>query len=1462
MIDRLARVLAAALPEYVGEDLADILWLAARYDQPVEPAAPQLTPVEPPSRPTDPGDEPHRPVTDDGQDAVTELALADDEPKTEPTPMVPATEVGLDVPVVARPTPATATALSLFRRVRRPGPPTVDVDGTVEATADARRLVVVTRPARERGLDVAIVVDQTPVATVWAEAIADLEATLRRTGAFRAVTRWSLDTANRSADELVLRDVAGAAHGTDFIIDPSGRRLVLVLTDSSAQRWHSRPIWQALARWARTMPTALLHLLPRSYWGYTATGRPAAVARSRRPAHPNSTLEVATAWWNDHESRAEVPVPILAMRPDDIVGWSQAVVAGNTWTDAVWARPPEPLAAPPPGDQLTIADRVHAFQARASDGAQDLARILASAELLSLPLIRVLHEQLIPAPEVEQLAEVLVSGLLEEMPDNDVPPGLLRFRPGVTDLLYQGTTTSQEWNVFEVLTRYLEHHVGSGDAVSAMFADPHGNAAANGDLMPFAALGQELAGRLGIELPEVGAKKDEPSKQTPPRLETRSGVVPKSRGGSGILCIPGIVPAEPAEITATAWTSALIDGLRGSGDHGNADMLSDHGVPLVSYAELLADATALPQDTQSQKFERTLLLQWLANGPRTDEHRALVEFCRTSPWPEVRQNVANVLNELHGVPDPLTCAAGICRYLTDPAARAAVQERVARLITDDTRMIVAHSFGAVIAYEALYAHPEWSVHTLITLGSPLGSPAVFERLDPHVDAVRPPPDRWPGSVESWTDIVSRGDVVGAGQNLRSLGGSAVEMHVVAHGRGSHTAERYLASPVTGTAISAALWRTQDRARRYVLTYAPRDLQTRAVGILRRMGYQHVPLTSWDSPWPPVLAELHDFAHAQDRRPDDVVVLDLSGVAAVPTAELDRAAALLAGSVVRRSLILVDTTTGTSTPPTNRILSVDDLVWRINQDILSGDDRRTGWDDSGLTADDVSAFFPEAELAPRSSAGGLAPDRDVAPASTHTVSRRRVVDRISTWLADPTDHRPLVLTGDPRSARTTLLSYLTDASDSASRRSTSSGDDQALWPHGTSVALVSAGHRSTDEVLHQLLEAFFLDPTDIDVEQGIHAILSEVDTGHHLPTVFIDGIDEAQNADHLITTLLLPLIRDGQGTPRFLLATRRHLVTRLQDGGDIHLIDLDRREYVGTMHQTICGIDIADYRGMDRTRANYIALRVGMYESVENAFAQAGIPWDACVKEDAGDSILVLAPSTVPKGAFVGPLPQALVRTLNSRNATHSPVERIRLRLSLHAGEITFDRYGLAGAAIIHAARLLDAAPLKEALASSPSPLAMIVSDWFYTDVVRHSAEYEPTEYRRVSVSVKETTSTGWVRLPGYALPLPETSPTTPARALRAGLVPASPEFYEFVDALEEIPCMYDERTRSTVIDQLRIAGLIRYFPSRRAHITSILRTCLDFENGLAELVNVIANMEPADSIPFRRLRSLFTDATM
>lgn len=79
--------------------------------------------------------------------------------------------------------------------------------------------------------------------------------------------------------------------------------------------------------------------------------------------------------------------------------------------------------------------------------------------------------------------------------------------------------------------------------------------------------------------------------------------------------------------------------------------------------------------------------------------------------------------------------------------------------------------------------------------------------------------------------------------------------------------------------------------------------------------------------------------------------------------------------------------------------------------------------------------------------------------------------------------------------------------------------------------------------------------------------------------------------------------------------------------------------------------------------------------------------------------------------------------------------------------------------------------------------------------------------------------------------------------------------FALVDALEAIPCLATEDTRSVLINQLRpaIAGTIRYSPLRRIHTINLIRTCLDHEGGLAEMIATIRHLEGDESIPLRRL---------
>jgi pimeloyl-ACP methyl ester carboxylesterase len=88
-------------------------------------------------------------------------------------------------------------------------------------------------------------------------------------------------------------------------------------------------------------------------------------------------------------------------------------------------------------------------------------------------------------------------------------------------------------------------------------------------------------------------------------------------------------------------------------------------------------------------------------------------------------------------------------YLHVPEIRRQAVALVAGAVEDDTRVLVGHSLGSVVAYEALCAHPEWPVRGLVTLGAPLGIPnLIFDRLQPaplsRAEAGSGPRGRWPG----------------------------------------------------------------------------------------------------------------------------------------------------------------------------------------------------------------------------------------------------------------------------------------------------------------------------------------------------------------------------------------------------------------------------------------------------------------------------------------------------------------------------------------------------------------------------------------------------------------------------------------------------------------------------------------------------------------------------------------------
>jgi hypothetical protein len=189
-----------------------------------------------------------------------------------------------------------------------------------------------------------------------------------------------------------------------------------------------------------------------------------------------------------------------------------------------------------------------------------------------------------------------------------------------------------------------------------------------------------------------------------------------------------------------------------------------------------------------------------------------------------------------------------------------------------------------------------------------------------------------------------------------------------------------------------------------------------------------------------------------------------------------------------------------------------------------------------------------------------------------------------------------------------------------------------------------------------------------------------------------------------------------------------------------------------VHRTMVLVDVEGFGALTRTLPYQQRTRAELYAMLRRALAEAGVAWDDCYPEDRGDGVLLLVPPEYPKRPLVEVLPEALARELHGHNRTSHANQQFRLRLAVHAGEVAFDDHGVTSTSLTTAFRLLNATPVKKALADSQGVLAFVVSRWVFDEVVRHSAVLDPATFRPVSVRGKEVHDVAWVALPDRPYP--------------------------------------------------------------------------------------------------------------
>lgn len=191
---------------------------------------------------------------------------------------------------------------------------------------------------------------------------------------------------------------------------------------------------------------------------------------------------------------------------------------------------------------------------------------------------------------------------------------------------------------------------------------------------------------------------------------------------------------------------------------------------------------------------------------------------------------------------------------------------------------------------------------------------------------------------------------------------------------------------------------------------------------------------------------------------------------------------------------------------------------------------------------------------------------------------------------------------------------------------------------------------------------------------------------------------------------------------------------------------------GPLHRSILVLDVVGFGRWDN--GTQLVVRDVLNTAVRAAFRGTGVRWSALAVEDRGDGGIILVPATVSKVDLLDPVIPNLVDSIRRHNETVDPALRIRLRVSVHAGEVHQDATGWVGTDLNVACRLVSSAAVRRYLLQRPAAdLLVVVSDVIYQGVVRHGyRRIVPASYVPLYVLAKELSVRAWVHVPGAAAP--------------------------------------------------------------------------------------------------------------
>jgi formylglycine-generating enzyme required for sulfatase activity len=358
---------------------------------------------------------------------------------------------------------------TLLRRVPTQDRPSIlDEVRTVEsfAATDQKILNPVFKPTLEPWLELALVFDRSPSMDIWHQTLTDLKTVLQHYGIFRDVQVWQL--AFKENNLFLYKGLSktnSRVYHPKELLNPNGRRLIVVVSDCVASYWRDGRIFPLLKLWSQSSPLAILQMLPEWLWLKTGLGLGAKVTLfSDEPGLTNSRLKFRDVliWENVFREQNRLPIPVFTLEPFSVERWSSVVVGRSDTKVAGFVLTPDTKEELEPEAELNLTPEeiVRRFRNNASLLAQELAELLAATPTIFLPVVRLIRKEMLPEAGQVQIAEVFLGGILRVrslgIKETDPDAVLYDFiNPEVRDILQLSSTRSTTVNVFDRVSKYI-----------------------------------------------------------------------------------------------------------------------------------------------------------------------------------------------------------------------------------------------------------------------------------------------------------------------------------------------------------------------------------------------------------------------------------------------------------------------------------------------------------------------------------------------------------------------------------------------------------------------------------------------------------------------------------------------------------------------------------------------------------------------------------------------------------------------------------------------------------------------------------------------------------------------------------------------------------------------------------------------------------------------------------------------